>query len=264
MSSALYLYGFVGKPLPGAGSPTGVDERPVRVLDFGSVHAVVSDVDAGRYDEANLEARLKDLDWVARQGASHETVVTWLSDHNTIVPARFLTIFSSEQALASAVEDRREVIEGQLRRFDGLREWDLKVHYDFDVLAPRLGELSEEIARADTRLRAAAPGRRYLLERKRDELARAEAANVARRRAEQLLAVLRSHAEDIRDMQLPPRREGMPVVLSAAMLVPDDRADALQEQAAELVPDLEARGIHVKLTGPWAPYRFVGCGDCDA
>lgn len=261
MNCVLYLYGFVSDdaaPVPE--TLKGIDGQGVHLLDFGSVAAAVSEVDEERYGEAGIEHRLKDLQWVARQGADHETVVTWLTDHATIVPARMLTIFSSEQSLARAVDARRGAIETQIRRFEDLREWDLKIHYDVDVFVDRLGEVSEDVARMDAEIANAAPGRRYLLERKRQGVAKSEAASAARKLAATLLDELAGFAEDVIEVELPARREGLPVVLNAALLVSRDRAAALQQRASELTSTLGARGVHAELTGPWAPYRFVERG----
>jgi len=258
VSTVLYLYGFVpsGATAPGAGL-AGLEGAEVRVLDLGPLAAVVSHLDARDYSSGSIEAHLQDLGWLADRGAHHERVVTWFSDHSTIVPARFLTVFSSEQALRAEAHERQDEVTGRLSRFRDVREWDLKVSYDFDTLTNHLGELSEEAAALDSEIEAAAPGRRYLLERRRDKVARSETGGVARRLARQLLDDLRSHAEEVTELELPSLRDDLPVVLNAALLVKTDAAGALERSAGEVIPELEARGLHVGLTGPWAPYRFM-------
>lgn len=258
MSTAFYLYGFVP---PSAPPPpralTGIDGTAVRVIELGRIGAAVSELDADRYRESELEGRLQDLAWVARQGASHETVVTWFSDHTTIVPARLLTLFSSQDALRDEIATRSATIAAQLDRFSEVREWDLKVHYDADKLARHLAEFSDEAARAEAEIADAAPGRRYLLERKREGMVKREAAEVARGLAADILSQLREVADDVAELQSPGRATDLPVVLNAALLVQIPKAAELLERAADLVPALEARGVHAKLSGPWAPYRFV-------
>lgn len=258
VSTAFYLYGFVpSRTPPPSGAVTGIDGTPVRVMELGSIGAAVSELDADRYRASAVEAKLQDLAWVARQGASHETVVTWFSDHTTIVPARLFTIFSSENALRDEIATRSAAIEAQLDRFREVREWDLKVHYDFATLGRHLAEFSEEAARAEAEVAAAAPGRRYLLERKREGLVKRQAAQVARGLAADILSELGEVADAVTELQSPGGTAEMPVVLNAALLVPIPKAAELLERAAGLAPALEARGVHTKLTGPWAPYRFV-------
>jgi hypothetical protein len=258
VSTVLYLYGFVpsGATASGAGL-AGLEGAEVRVLDLGALAAVVSHLDARDYSSGSIEAHLKDLGWLADRGAHHERIVTWFSDHTTIVPARFLTVFSSEQALRAEAQERQDEITTRLRRFRDVREWDLKVSYDLDTLSSHLGQLSEKTAALDSEIEAAAPGRRYLLERRRDEVARSEAGGVARHLARQLLDDLRSHVEEVAELELPSLRDDLPVVLNAALLVRTEEAGALERAAGEVIPELEARGLHVGLTGPWAPYRFM-------
>lgn len=259
MSRVVYLYGFV----PSAATEPrdelgGIDGADVRLSDVGGLRAVVSDLDGADYGEARIEARLKDLDWLAPRGAAHERVVTWFADHATIVPARFLTVFSSDEALQAEVDRRRDEILERLRRFRDVREWDLKVSYDFESLSRHLGDLSEAASRLDAEIAAAAPGRRYLLERRRADVARSEAGGVAHHLARQVLDDLRPHAEKVAELQLPAVREDLPVVLNAALLVNRGAASTFQASAAEAIREVEEKGLHVALTGPWAPYRFMG------
>jgi hypothetical protein len=262
MSSVLYLYGFVprGTRSPGPGVP-GLDGSVVQVLELGPFAAAVSVMDADEYGEGNVEARLKDLAWVGSRGARHETVVTWFADHATILPARLLTVFSSDEALRAESAKRADAIEAALERFRSAREWDLKVSYDATVLTAHLGELSQDISLLDKEIQDSQPGRRYLLERRRADLAKNETAAVARRLARDLLGNLRRFAEEVSELDNPLALGGpdeVPVVLNAALLVRQDRAAALEEAAAPLLAALRSQGVQAALTGPWAPYRFTG------
>lgn len=259
VSQLVYLYGFVPSGTAGPREAVaGVGGGAVRVVDLGPFAAVVSDVDPGEYREDSLEGRLKDLSWVATQGARHETVVTWFSDHATIMPARLLSVFSSEEALRADAEERTGAIEDRLARFRDVREWDLKVSFDATRLGALLGEFSGETAEMDAQIASAAAGRRYLLERKREELVRRETGVVARRLARELLTKLDRLADETVELELPALRDDLPVVLNAALLVRTERTDQLRDTASSEVPALEERGVHASLTGPWAPYRFVG------
>jgi hypothetical protein len=175
-----------------------------------------------------------------------------------VVPARLFTIFSTRTALVEEARSRADAIRGRLDRFRDVREWDLKVSYDTPALAKHLAEFSNEIAELDRGIAEAKPGRRYLLERKREEAAARATAGVAAEEARRYLARLAPMADEVTQLELPAQRRDLPVVLSAALLVRTDRAAALQSAASEIGRGLGARGIHLSLTGPWAPYRFVG------
>lgn len=259
MTDILYLYGFV--PTESASPPealAGIDDRPVRLMDVGAFLAASSPVDAGSYGSGVLETQLGNLAWVGKRGVEHERVVTWFSDHATIVPMRLFTLFSSEEALRQEAAARSQEVVDMLRRFRDLREWDLKISYDVAKLAEHVPSLSDEGSGLATEIAAAAPGRRYLLERKQEELTKRETPALARSLAAELLEAARPVADEVIELDVPTHREGLPVVLDAALLVRSERVQGLQDLLAERAPRLEAVGVHARLTGPWAAYRFVG------
>ena len=258
MTALLYLYGFVPA---GAATPPpeliGIEGAGVRLLDAGAFALASSEVDPTVYAAGALEQRLGDLAWVGARGVEHEKVVTWFADHATIVPVRLFTLFSSEESLLEEARRRSDEVSASLRRFRDAREWDLKVSFELTKLSRHLGELSDDAAKMEAEIEAAAPGRRYLLERKRDELTLREAPAAARRRARTLLDELRPLAEAVTELDIPPSREGLPVVLDAALLVQRERVEELRRVVAAHATELGGIGIRAQLTGPWAPYRFV-------
>lgn len=258
MGDVLYFYGFVPSDAPSpAQSLVGIEGVPVELLDAGSFRAVVSRLTDPVYGSEELSERIKDLGWVAERGLSHERVVTWFVDHSTIVPARLLTIFSAAGPLMERADEVRGEVEDALARFSEAREWDLKVSYRKEELLRHMRDVSEEVAELDRAIEAARPGRRYLLERKRDEVARTECAAAARRMARELLDDLDHRVSDVVELEVPDDAEGLPVVLNAAVLVPRGTEDALRASMAERGDELAALGVHVAFTGPWAPYRFA-------
>jgi hypothetical protein len=254
----LYLYGFV--PSDAATPPpelSGMDGAAVRLLDAGAFALASSEVDPAVYSAGALEERLGDLAWVGARGVEHEKVVTWFADHSTIVPVRLFTLFSSETSLLEEARRRADDVRASLRRFRGVREWDLKVSYELATLSRHLSELSDDARKMDAEIEAAAPGRRYLLERKREDVTRREAPAAARRRARSLLDELRPLAAAVTELDIPVHRDGLPVVLDAALLVPEERVEDLRKRVAAQEQELRGIGIRAQLTGPWAPYRFV-------
>lgn len=256
----VYLYGFVpaGVRLP-PGGLLGVGDVPVELLPVDGFAAAIGRPADDEYGEEPLESRAGDLEWMAEQGLRHEQVVAWFVDHASIVPSRLLTLFSSDDALRAATAGDAARIRDDLARFAGAREWDLKVAYDPVRMDERLGELSGEIGRLDREIEHATPGKRFLLERKRKDLARVEARATARRLAGELMEALRPIADDV--VLLPNPAADTPVVLNAALLVPSGREATLRDRAAAERERLEPLGVSVGFTGPWAPYRFVGGGN---
>ncbi|MBW3535661.1 MAG: GvpL/GvpF family gas vesicle protein [Gemmatimonadetes bacterium] len=258
MSDLLYLYGFVpaDAPTPPEGL-TGIAGREVEALHMDGFGALVSRVPSEEYAPDVVESSMRDLGWVGDQGALHERVVTWYVDHGHIVPVRLLTLYSGEEALRREAGARAPGVRERLEATRGLREWDLKVAYRASVLRENLGDLSDEVAALDRELAAADPGRRYLLERKRDKRLKDETGRTARRLARETLDAARAHAVEVRE--LPPPRAGaeIPVVLNAALLVRREEEDGLRRVLGERGRSLADVGVTAELTGPWAPYRFI-------
>lgn len=263
MSRTLYLYGFVPSEAPEPGDLEGIDEAPVRLLSVGGFEAVVSDVDAGAYDEETVSERLQDLEWVGGRGLAHERVVTWFVDRCSIVPVRFLTLFSGEDALRQHAKDRADGIRAQLDRFARAAEWDLKVAFDRETLEKHLGDLSSEIAALDEEIEEASPGRSYLLGRKREERAGSETKTIARSLARELLETVAGRALAVKEIPTPSPTDGSSVVLNAALLVSREGEGALREALKASRDRLERVGLDISFSGPWAPYRFVGAEGSD-
>ncbi len=254
----IYLYGFVDSAAEGpAGELGGIDGQAVSLLDMEGLVAVVSRVSDESYSQAAVELRSKDLTWLAERGASHERIVTWFVDRGDVVPVPLMTLYSSEDQLRKDALDRKQRVLGTFARLGGRREWDLKVSYDARRLEENLGDFSQEVAELDRQLSEASPGRRYLLQRKRDELVRSAVGETARRLASGIMDTLADVAEDTVRLPLPREAADLPVILRGAFLVRREDEARLLERLADRMKGLEDAGIRAELSGPWAPYRFV-------
>lgn len=258
MSDIVYLYGFVPADTDTAGVPEGIDGRPVEPVPAGGAIALVTKLPEDGYAAGVLESRLEDLDWVAARGLAHERVVAWGVDHADIVPAPLFTLFSSLDALRADAGQRAAGIDNALSRFRGLREWDVKVAYRADVLGKNAGAVSDAVRDIDREIAEAAPGRRFLLERKRNELMKTEVAAAAHRVASELFERLNTNVRDARRLELPRTGAELPVVLSAALLVArEEETDVIGRLRAE-ADALRGLGFELSFSGPWAAYRFMG------
>jgi hypothetical protein len=113
-------------------------------------------------------------------------------------------------------------------------------------------------------LASAAPGRRYLLERKRSALIAEQTSRVARRLALDLDEQLTSLARETRRLPLPSGKGELPVVLSSAYLVARPQEADVREVSEEASARLSKLGVSVQLSGPWAAYRFLSRDDSRA
>lgn len=258
MSDVIYLYGFVPAASPAPADPlTGIDGAPVELVALEQLQAVCSTLPGEDFAPALIEARLQELAWVAQRGLEHERVVAWFVDHAEIIPAPLFTLYSSRAALRAAVAARAADVQAQLERLAGRREWDLKVSYDRAQLEQHAAAVSPEVRALDDEIAAAAPGRRFLLERKRADLVKRELAHAARTVAATFFEELRPYAED--HVALAPPRDAveLPVLVAAALLLERARETELRTFVQQRAIALERLGFSIELTGPWAPYRFL-------
>lgn len=194
---------------------------------------------------------------MATQGVSHERVVAWFVDHAQIVPVPLFTLYSSEEALRAEVANRSEAIVSRMKRLAGLREWDLKIAYRPAEVEAHAAELSPEIATLDRQIAVAAPGRRFLLEKKRSDMLKSEVTRAASRAANDLIDLVRPHVRDVKLAPLAAEAGDLPVITNAALLVAADAEQSVRDLVRARADDLRAHGIEVIYSGPWAPYRFV-------
>lgn len=254
----IYLYGFVPETSPHPPAELlGIEDSPVETVEFEGFTACVSNVSPETYSQPGLSAQLEDLAWVGRRGLEHERVVTWCVDQAGIVPARLFTLYSSRDALVEEVADRSELIGDLLARFRDLLEWHLKVSYDPEAMAPHLGAESEEVRELDEAISASAPGRAYLLQRKRAAVAGEQAHGIARHLAEALLGRIAPLVRETMILPVPERAADSRVALNAALLADREAGNSLRAQVEERAEGLGRRGVEVAFSGPWAPYRFM-------
>jgi hypothetical protein len=150
----------------------------------------------------------------------HEEVVEALMEDRDLLPVRFGTLVSDEDAAARAVTERREELAASLDRVRGAVELAVRVH-----------------ARRDDEAPVAATGIEYMQAKARRE-------EEARLLHEPLDFVAR------RSVVLPG-----PELLRAAYLVDRDAVDSF----VALVRRLEESHAHLDMvcTGPWPPYSFA-------
>jgi hypothetical protein len=270
--SIWYVYGIVpssgstGTSLPPESA--GLDDAPVALEAEGDVAALVSVLRGPDYAPNAIETNSGDVEWLGPRAVAHDRVLTWASDHGPVVPMPMFSLFSGRDAVHAMLGERdSELREALMRVADG-REYALRVfRVDAEMLSavatlsPRLRELAASAA-------AAAPGQRYLIERKLDGERRTEMRGVTRE-------IVDGIADDLSKYSLATARPPIPrtdsgdgasrgtMVLNAAFLVAPGALADFQKTLTGLAARHEANGLRFDFTGPWPPYHFVGSGSGD-
>jgi hypothetical protein len=258
----VYLYGWIpgGVDVGPLASLRGIADRAIETVPCGSASAVISRVPEDRYAAERIEERLADMKWLGEHGLAHERVVAALIDRATVLPMRLFTLYSSDDALRVECEQRGDWIRDTLERLDGVREWDLKVSYDAATMLETIGESSADVAAIDAELAAASPGKKYLLQKRRDDIARTAVRSAVLDLGDEVLRALEPVTAGVKRVAPPSNAEPgeLPVIMAAALLVARADEDALRELLAEESDRLAPRGVSISCAGPWAAYRFVG------
>lgn len=254
-----YVYGIVPAAFDAAGSPAGLDGRPVRKVVEGDVAALVSSLDAAEYGSEGIDEQATDLDWLAPRAQAHDAVITWANDPGPVVPLPMWTLFSSEPGVCGMLAARLGELHATLARIADADEYSLRVFARAAEVRASLESLAPEIAEAQRALAGAPPGQRYLLERKlesqKKELLRSAAENVAARVYDEVrAAAVDSVLEPL------PRSSAVAeaqAVLNAVFLVRREGFEEFRRRVSEAVAAHKDRGFHFEFTGPWPAYHFV-------
>lgn len=260
----VYLYGIVPADAPEPPLElSGVDELPVSLVRVAGVAALVSEVPTDSYMDDALNARLEDLNWVGTRGVAHERVLDWYAERGPVIP---LSLFSLHRDIARAearIGSEAPAFERLLDRLTGRKEWGIKLwrrdaeaREGIDQLSPSLQTLGREIEDAP-------PGKRFLLERKRETMRAEELRTVSNRVAHDLFGALRGAAEEGVTAAIPPAPAGgdRVLLLHAAFLVGDREFGEFQRAVGEQATRLAGSGFELEFTGPWPPYHFTSVGD---
>jgi Gas vesicle synthesis protein GvpL/GvpF. len=257
----IYLYGIVPADAPESASDlTGLEGAEVQLVRYPEtgIGGIVSRVPAGDYEENKLNSRLDDLEWIGERGLAHETVLSWYAERGPVIPLSLFSLHQDEdrlrERLAQDAETNLRVLESLRGRTEwGVRLWrmDERFKEQIDEISPALQALTEE-------MEGVQPGRRFLLEKKRDGLMKDEMRTASAKVAREFFERIDAFAERSTRMSIPPvPSEGKTLVLHSAFLVDDERYAEFQKALNEQANRVAEIGFETEFTGPWPAYHFA-------
>jgi hypothetical protein len=255
-----YLYGIVAADAPDPPPElVGLDGQPVRLLREGSVAAPVSELPRAEYGDEPLDARLADLGWVGERGMAHEQVLDWFAERGPLVPLSLFSLHSDERRVRTRLRAEEERVLALLESLRGRREWRVKLWRRDANVAEHLEELSPTLKALAAEIAVAPPGKRYLLEKKRDAMRADELRQIAERVAHLLFETLREESELAVVIPAPrgAPQTGRVLTLDTAWLVADGAFAGFQRRLGEVAGEFQPHGFEFEFTGPWPPYHFT-------
>jgi hypothetical protein len=257
-AEAIYLYCFTHAGKTNTGQVTGIDDfHPVITRDFGDITAVLSRVVVEEFVGPAAQERLQDIAWITPRACRHQAVVEQIGRQAEVFPARFGTIFSTDDGLANLIRQHHAQIRGFLASIKGHTEWSLKGFLDRDqaVAALATAALSSEAQRLDRR----SPGARYFEEKK-------IRATAGKQLNQWLNAVLNASMQELNSASarhcsralLSRKATGAEtdMVFNGAFLVANAGLKDFRMQTEELNQVHAQAGLTFELSGPWPPYSF--------
>ena len=187
-----------------------------------------------------LNDRMQDLEWLATTGLRHQRVVAELSSHLASLPARFGTVFLTEESLEQHVKSRKRALNAAFQRVADADEWGIKV---FAVAAPKPAAAAKDLTGSD-----------YL--KRKAQLLRPSAGKKLDAEVREFIATLTKLA--VASSPGGKASAGQPGLIwhGSFLIRRKDRKkleSALNKYAARWK---DARRIDC--SGPWPPYSFVG------
>ena len=232
-----YLYG-VTEQGAAVRVAEGVDAHsPVEALPCAGFVCWISRVDAKEYGD-QLQAHMENLDWLAGASVRHQKVVGAIHEQGTILPARFATLFLSEETLGADLKGRAAELKKDFKRLSGADEYGVKIF---------------GIPQSSTAVETPRSGRDYL--QRKSEMLRDRTPMVITAEMKEFVAKLRELASQV--------AEGGSVtsgqrhlLWQGSFLLPRARRKHLESALAGFHREHSDR-FRVECTGPWPPYSFV-------
>ena len=260
-NSAVYVYCVVRAarrpPLTRLPGPVPGGTRPELTAVADDLFLVTSRVPLDVYGSPHLEARLRNLDWVAEAAVAHERLVEHFARRpgTTIVPMKMFTMFSSIEKALEDVRGKRREIGDAIRRIRGCEEWGIRITRPAAALSTPRGP------RRRRTVQSPRSGTAFLTARKQAREAAQATRGATREAADRAFVKLRRLARAVRrrDDHHPPGVN--PPILEAAFLVPATARGRFKAEAKRQAASCAALGAAMALSGPWPAYNFVNAAE---
>ena len=255
MTSVLYVYAVTRDPA--TPDTEGVDgTKRFGTTNVGDVHAVFTAVSADEFSQDVIDRRAGDLEWLGAIGYRHQDVMSDLMKKTAIVPLRAFTLFSSEEALRSYLDEHREQLSKTLARLEGKQEWTLRIELEPSKWSEAITGRVASLRNLQNEIAAATPGKAFLLNKKLDDEKRraSHAAEDDLVKEIQQAVATKLNCETVAESRQ--RRDGAFPQIN--VLLNRDEESVLQDLRNELTARYQDEGVTLAVSGPWPPYTFAG------
>ena len=239
-------------------------ELNVYTVHFKGSYAVVSRVSPDEFSEANLKAKLADMQWLERKAVQHDNVIKAIMRETTVIPFKFATIFQSDKNVEKLLKEHASQFAKMLSRLDAREEWGMKIYCDSDKLKAVLEKEDEKIKEIDRDIISASNGKAYLLKKKKEELIDVILTDRISEYTQDFFDRLNGRSVAGKINKLLPRevtQKKEQMVLNTSFLIDKKRINECDTLVASLKNKYEQIGFEFAWTGPWPPYNFCSIAE---
>lgn len=233
----------------------GIDDiSPLLTLELGGIVAVIGEIDAGEFNEQNLQS----MEWVRQRAYRHAALVEKIMGSSSVLPVKFGTIFDSTESLTRLLTQHRERIAAFLEKLRGKSEWSVKAYLDEERARSSVSEENPAI-QARIATMSSAPGARYLQQKQVDVMLDAALRVWVADQARNMGDALSDHAVETAELRLlSSEASGRPerMVFNGSFLLADPILPAFRAALSALHEAGSEDGLTLELKGPWPPYNF--------
>jgi hypothetical protein len=219
--------------------------------------AVSSDVSLDEYGEESMTEKGMDINWLKEKAQIFMDIILKINGTCSIIPMKFLTIFTSEERVRGVIDDNLEQFTRNFIKIKNRVELSVKVYCDSKRF--KEAKMGEAVTAFEATLAGKPKGAAFFLKKKfetemdgriQDKIC--ETANGFADKLAQFSAKTRLNkilAKEISGVDIP-------MILNCAFLVDTRQQDEFADAVSELGAQYRDSGFYVERSGPWPPYSF--------
>jgi Gas vesicle synthesis protein GvpL/GvpF len=256
-NNLIYVYCMSMTPI---GANRDMEYPELKTIVFNDFHIFVKYVNENDFSEDNLKKHLSDLEWLETNARDHIRIIGMIMESNDVIPFKFGTIFNTTAGLHKFIADYNESLIENFHYIKGKEEWSVKVYCDRNELSEQIDELSQEAAALELQIMSSAPGKAFLLRRKKNDLIDNEMDKLCKKYGQEYYDALSSlSCTTYLNNLLPKEYTGREctMILNATFLINKQKVSEFISMIKLLQDKVKHSVFILEESGPWPPFSFI-------
>jgi hypothetical protein len=257
-SNGILVYCVADKYDESLNELAGMDENGrLYAVSSQNLFAIVSDISLTEYGEENMAEKGEDIEWLKEKAQLFMDIILKINATSSIVPMKFLTIFTNEDRVKGIIDDNIEKFTDAFEKIDGREELSVKVYCDEKIYKEKM--MGEEIENFEKSLVGKPKGAAFFLKKKFEGELNDKLQDKIYKIANGFAEELKKHSVDMKSNKVLAKEItgiDMPMVLNCAFLVDTTQKESFTATVDDLTHRHENSGFEFEFSGPWPPYNF--------